>query len=172
MDTEERRKRIDRLIATSALPITGADLAARMGVTRQVVVQDVAVLRAGGAPILATPAGYVWVDKPSSPRAVRVLSCKHSLLEDAKEELMIIVRAGGTVRDVIVEHPIYGELTGSLLLRTPEAVEALIEQLGRPGVQMLSAMTGGVHMHIIEAPSELILDEIELSLLKAGILSS
>ncbi len=172
MDTEERRKRIGRLVAAAALPITGGELAARMGVTRQVVVQDVAVLRAGGAPILATPAGYVWVDKASSPRAVRVLSCKHATLEDAKEELMIIVRAGGTVRDVIVEHPIYGELTGSLLLRTPEAVDALIEQLGRPGVQMLSAMTGGIHMHTIEAPSEQILDEIEQALLKAGILSA
>ncbi len=172
MDTEERRKRIGRLVAASALPITGGELALRMGVTRQVVVQDVAVLRAGGAPILATPAGYVWVDKPSAPRVIRVLSCRHVTLEDAKEELMIIVRLGGTVRDVIVEHPIYGELTGSLLLRTPEAVEALIEKLGCPGVKMLSAMTGGVHMHTIEAPSERILDEIEQALLKAGILIS
>lgn len=171
MDTEERRKRIGRLIASSALPITGSELATRMGVTRQIVVQDVAVLRAGGAPILATPAGYIWLDKASSPRAVRVLSCKHATLEAAKEELMIIVRAGGTVRDVIVEHPIYGELTGSLMLRTPEAVETLIDRLNKPGVQMLASMTGGIHMHTIEASSEQILDEIEHALMKAGILS-
>ena len=170
MDTEERRKRIGRLIAASTLPITGSELALRMGVTRQVVVQDVAVLRAGGTPILATPAGYVWVDNASPPRAMRVLSCKHAALEDAREELMIIVRIGGTVRDVIVEHPVYGELTGSLLLRTPEAVEALIEKLGRPNVKMLSAMTDGIHMHTIEAPSERVLDEIEQALLEAGIL--
>ncbi len=170
MDTEERRKRIGRMVAASAFPITGGELATRMGVTRQVVVQDVAVLRAGGVPILATPAGYVWVDKASTPRAVRALSCRHVTLDDAKEELMIIVRAGGTVRDVIVEHPIYGELTGSLLLRTPEAVDALIERLGQPNVTMLSATTAGVHMHTIEAPSEQILDEIEQALLKAGIL--
>ncbi|HWR22053.1 MAG TPA: transcription repressor NadR [Feifaniaceae bacterium] len=172
MDTEERRKRIGGLIASSGLPITGGELAARMGVTRQVVVQDVAVLRAGGMPILATPSGYVFVDKPAAPRSVRVLSCRHVTLEDAEEELMIIVRLGGTVRDVIVEHPVYGELTGSLLLRTPEAVEALIEKLGRPNVKMLSAMTDGVHMHTIEAPNERILDEIERALFKAGILIS
>ena len=172
MDTEARRKHIGRHIAASTAPVTGGDLAARMGVTRQVGVQDVAVLRAGGAPILATPAGYVWVDKGSAPRPLRVLSCRHSSLESAKEELMIIVRAGGTVRDVIVEHPIYGELTGSLMLRTPEAVEALVEQLGRPGVQMLSAMTGGIHMHTIEAPSDQALDEIERALSDAGILIS
>ena len=172
MDTAERRNQIGRLIAAAVCPVTGSELAARMGVTRQVVVQDVALLRAGGAPILATPSGYVWVDKAAVPRPVRVLSCKHATLEGAREELMIIVRAGGIVRDVIVEHPIYGELSGSLLLRTPEAVEALVGELGRPGVQMLSTMTGGIHMHTIEASSERILDEIERTLLEAGILIS
>lgn len=172
MDTEERRKRIQRMISSSAAPITGNELAAQMGVTRQVVVKDIALLRAGGSPIFATPSGYVWLDQAASQKAVRIIFCKHDTLDAAKEELMIIVKFGGTVKDVMIEHPVYGELTGSLLLRTPEAVENLIERLGRPGAKMLSAMTDGVHIHTIEAPSESILDEIENKLMKANILIS
>lgn len=171
MDTEERRKRIQRMISSSGAPITGNELASQMGVTRQIVVKDIALLRAGGSPIFATPSGYVWLDQ-GVPKAVRIIFCRHNTLEAAKEELMIIVQSGGTVKDVIIEHPVYGELTGSLLLRTPEAVESLIERLGRPGAKMLSAMTDGIHIHTIEAPSESILDEIERKLLNANILIS
>jgi len=170
LEAEERRKSIGKLIAVSAAPVTGGELAARFRVTRQVVVQDVALLRAGGAPILATPSGYIWVDRAAVPRPVRVLSCRHTTLSGARRELMIVVNAGGTVRDVIVEHPVYGELTGSLMLHTPEDVEALMERLGRPGVLMLSSMTDGVHMHTVEAANEAALNRIERELRIAGIL--
>ncbi len=120
---------------------------------------------------MATPAGYVWLEKASPSLPMRVYTCQHTELSEAREELLIMVNAGGTVRDIIVDHPVYGEITGSLLLRTTEDVETLIERLGRPGVQMLSSMTCGSHMHTVEAPNELSLDRIEQALQKAGILS-
>ncbi|MGI5852913.1 MAG: 3H domain-containing protein [Bacillota bacterium] len=162
---------ISQIIRTSAGPITGSELAAQMKVTRQVVVQDIALLRESGLPIVATPAGYIWLEKASPSLPMRVFSCQHTTLAEAREELMIMVNAGGIVRDIIVDHAVYGEIVGSLLLRTPEDVEALIERLGQPGVQMLSSTTCGSHMHTVEAPSELILDQIEQELKKAGLLS-
>lgn len=142
-----------------------------MKVTRQIVVQDIALLRESGLPIVATPAGYIWLERASPSLPMRVFSCLHTTLSEAREELMIMVNAGGIVRDIIVDHPVYGEITGSLLLRTTEDVETLIERLGRPGVQMLSSTTCGSHMHTVEASNELTLDHIEQALQKAGILS-
>lgn len=166
----ERRKTIGQIIKTSEGPITGGELAAHMKVTRQVVVQDIALLRESGMPIMATPSGYVWLEKASPSLPMRMFTCQHTTLVEAREELIIIVNAGGTVRDITVDHPVYGEITGLLLLRTLEDVETLIERLGRPGVQMLSSMTSGLHMHTVEAPNELTLSRIEQALKKAGIL--
>ena len=151
-------------------PITGNELSALLGVTRQVVVQDIALLRAGGAPIIATPSGYMMIDKIVKMRLLKVFTCKHETLEEAEEELMMIVDSGGRIRDVIIEHPVYGEITGTLMLNTKDAVKNLIERLSRKDSLMLSSITGGVHMHTVEAPSEEALSEIEVKLRNAGIL--
>ena len=170
MDADERRNRISRMIASSQSPVTGGELAAKTGVTRQIVVQDVAILRAGGFPIIATPSGYIMIDSPAVRMPSKVFACRHNTPEEAREELLIIVENGGTVRDVIVEHPVYGEITGTLMLRTRDAVEKLMERLARPDSQMLSSMTGGVHMHTVEAQSEKELSGIEKELRNAGLL--
>lgn len=170
MDAVNRRKRIADIISTSATPLTGNELAALLKVTRQVVVQDVALLRAGGLPVIATPSGYVMIDTIVRGRALRVFSCQHNTIEKAEEELMIMVRNGGKVRDVIIEHPIYGEISGALNLSTPAAVKNLIERLKRKDAQMLSSTTDGIHMHTVEAATEEVLIKIENELRDAGIL--
>jgi transcriptional regulator of NAD metabolism len=108
MDGEGRRRKIAQMIRASKVPITGGELSSLLGVTRQVVVQDVAVLRAGGMPIIATPSGYMIPDAVVRGRALKVFTCRHETLEQARTELEIMVENGGRVRDVIIEHPIYG----------------------------------------------------------------
>jgi len=170
MNAGERRKKISKIISSGVAPVTGSELAAQVGVTRQIVVQDIALLRAGGLPVIATPSGYILLDSAAISRPVKVFACRHETLAQAKEELMIMVNGGGTVRDVIVEHPVYGEIIGSLMLSTPEAVENLIERLSHPQSQMLSSVTGGIHMHTVEAPSKQALLDIEHQLKTAQIL--
>ena len=139
-----------------------------LDVTRQVVVQDVALLRAGGAPIIAHDLGIYDGRYRLKSRALRVFSCRHETLEQAETELMIMVQNGGTVRDIIIEHPVYGEISGTLMLRTPEAVKSLIERLRRKDSLMLSSTTDGIHMHTVEAAQEEILNGIEARLHEAG----
>lgn len=170
MDAAERRNRIAELIGTSKAPVTGSELSNLLHVTRQVVVQDIALLRAGGLPVIATPAGYMLLEAAAKAHPMKVFICRHETLEQAEEELMIMVENGGKVRDVIIEHPVYGEISGSLMLSTPAAVKSLIARLGRKDALMLSSTTGGVHMHTVEATSEEALAQIEEKLRRAGIL--
>lgn len=170
MDTINRRKKILEAIGMSDAPITGSELSTLLNVTRQVVVQDIALLRAGGTPIVATPSGYMMIDITMKTRPIKVFTCRHETLEEAKTELMIIVENGGKVRDVIIEHPIYGEISGTLMLSTTQAVNNLIGRLRQKDSMMLSSVTDGIHMHTVEAASEETLVSIEKKLLDAGIL--
>lgn len=170
MDAAGRRKKLLELIGSSGRPVTGGELSTLLNVTRQVVVQDIALLRAGGAPILATPSGYMIIDAAPCSRPMRVFTCRHETVEEADRELTIIVENGGRVRDVIIEHPIYGEISGTLMVSTPEAVKNLIERLRRKDSMMLTSITGGVHMHTVEADSEETLSKIERELRQAGLL--
>lgn len=170
MNAAERRKKIAEIIRASSDPVTGSELAAMLLVTRQVVVQDIALLKAGGLQVLATPSGYMMIDMAVKGRPIRVFTCRHTSLEQAELELKTIVECGGTVRDVIIEHPVYGEISGTLMVRTTKAVDHLIERLRRKDSLMLSFVTDGIHMHTVEADSEGTLSTIEEKLQAAGIL--
>lgn len=170
MDANARRRMILERIKKSDIPVTGGELAAALNVTRQAVVADVALLRAGGIKIVATPSGYVMADAVLKTRPVRVFTCRHLTLEQTEEELMIMVENGGRVRDVIIEHPVYGEISGSLMISTPEAVRSLVECLKRKDSLPLSSITDGIHMHTVEASSEEAIADIERGLKEAGIL--
>ncbi|MPM61691.1 putative transcription repressor NiaR [bioreactor metagenome] len=99
-----------------------------------------------------------------------MFTCRHDTVEQAAAELRIMVENGGRVRDVIIEHPVYGEITGTLMISTLQAVEELVERLGRKESGMLTTITGGVHMHTVEADSQKTLELIEEKLRQAGIL--
>ena len=170
MDANTRRSKILEAITISDTRITGNELSVMLNVTRQVIVQDIAILRAGGVPIVATPSGYMMIDPNIKTRPVKVFFCHHETVDQAEEELMLIVENGGIIRDVIIEHPVYGEITGNLMLHSPEAVKNLIERLRRKDSQMLSSTTDGRHMHTVEASSEEVLVIIENKMRKAGIL--
>jgi len=150
MGHEERRKSILDALVSSAEPVTGQDLASRLKVSRQIIVQDIALLRAHGEDVVATPRGYVLAPKASGARAQAVVACRHGR-DNVKEELMAIVGLGGEVIDVIVEHPLYGQMTGLLMLKSQRDVDDFMRRVEDTGASLLSTLTQGVHLHTIRA---------------------
>lgn len=169
---EERRELILQWLMDEEQPITGTLLATKTNVSRQVIVQDISILKARNFPILATAQGYVYFkEQPKTDLVSRVIACKHSP-EKTAEELNIIVDYGGIVKDVAVEHPVYGDLTASLMIRNRRDVQLFITKMATTNASLLSQLTDGVHLHTIEARRKDILDEICNTLSEAGFLLS
>lgn len=169
MDSTERRNAILFMITNAKKPLTGSQLAERFNVTRQVIVQDVAILRAAGHEIIATPQGYI-LPHYDTPRSVtRIIAAKHDY-SGVEDELMTIVNNGGTVLDVIIYHTLYGEYKGQLMISSLQDVQNFMERLEKEGVGLLSSITEGVHLHTIEASNIETLDAIEMALQEKGYL--
>lgn len=171
LEAETRRSEILHLLAKTPHPLTGGELAQCFSVSRQVIVQDIAILRAAGHDILATPQGYVVHKSMDNTGFRQIFACKHNTLPDLERELIIMVDSGGTVIDVVVEHPLYGELKGLLMLRCRRDVAQFVEKLQSSNAKPLSYLTGGVHLHTVEAPDRATLDHIGEELKKAGLLA-
>lgn len=167
MRADQRRSQIRSILASAQDPISATALANRLGVSRQIIVGDIALLRAGGEAISATPRGYVLNRSAVLPGVRRLVACQHTP-EDMGRELDTIVDAGGEVLDVIVEHPVYGQLTGPLHLRSRADVDAFLLRVA--GAEPLSALTGGIHLHTICAPDEQVMARVLSSLADAGFL--
>jgi len=169
MDARKRRQLILHLLGSGDEPLTGTELARKMGVSRQVIVHDMAVLRAAGEQILATPQGYMMIPSAQAKGKTRSFAVCHDRNRLA-EELQIIIDHGGHALDVAVEHPVYGELKGLLMLTSRQEVANFISRLGQTKAEPLLALTGGIHIHTVEARSEQVLDEIQAALKRAGFL--
>jgi transcriptional regulator of NAD metabolism len=166
----ERNQRIESiagLLEAAREPLSGTELAERFGVSRQAIVQDIARLRDSGCPIRATAAGYALDRQGCGLR--RLLAVRHRP-EDVREELLAIVELGGRVIDVIVDHPVYGELKGNIDAGTPEEVHRFVNLLESTGRGTLSSLSGGFHLHTIEAKDAETLDRIETALGEKGFL--
>ena len=167
MKAEERRKNI-ALVLNPTEPISGGALSKRFGVSRQIIVQDIALLKAAGYDILATHSGYL-LQKP--PLAKRVFELHHST-EQTEDELCCIVAHGGTVADVHVWHKVYGKLSAPLNIFSRAQITQFIEGV-RSGTSIeLMNITGGYHCHTVYAENEGTLDEIEAALKEKGYLLS
>lgn len=166
---EKRRKNIKNILRNATKPVKGNQLAEKLGVTRQVIVQDVALLRAKGNNIIATPQGYFLADKLGTTTFKRIFPCQHDF-SGMKKELEVMVEEGGKVLDVIVEHPLYGELRGNLMLETLEDVKEFVANFNNSEAEPLSVLTKGIHLHTVEALSYEILDNIEKKLQKINLL--
>ena len=160
MSGDERRKMIVEALKNAAKPITGKEFADRANVSRQVIVTDVALLKTTNEPIIATNRGYIYLQEQDTTDTVRrVIACQHSR-EQTKEELEIIVDCGVTVVDVIVEHPIYGGLTGNLHVSSRYDVDQFMQTLKENEAVLLSKLTDGIHLHTLEADT---VDKIDLA---------
>ena len=165
MDAERRGAEIRQKLSRATAPVGAAALAGRFGVSRQVIVGDVALLRAGGAAVTATARGYVAERERTEP--VRRVACRHTA-GDMERELQIMVDNGCTVLDVIVEHPVYGQLTGALQLASRYDVQQFIRRAD--AAQPLSLLTEGVHLHTLSCPGEDAFARVVEELDRAGFL--
>jgi len=168
LDAAKRRRGILAWLRRHGGPIRGGELAKRFAVSRQCLVQDVAILRAGGERIEATPRGY-RVPEAAKRRPQAILACRHAS-ERTKEELDILVDHGVKVLDVIVEHPVYGELRGSLMLESRADVQDFLSQVSSSRASLLSSLTGGVHLHTVEAARPELIARAKARLRARGIL--
>ncbi len=158
MNSKERRKYIEDLLKKSGKPQKGHILAEELGVTRQVIVKDIAILRAEGKKIIATPEGYL-IPKEEKIMIKKVIAVSHGT-SGIDEELKIIVKFGGIVEDVIVEHPLYGEISGMIMVKTLYDIENFMKKIHEYKAEPLLILTGGVHLHTIAAENEEILKNI------------
>lgn len=166
MTAAQRRSAIYEQLTRADAPISATALAQRFSVTRQVVVGDIALLRAEGHRITATPRGYMI---PSETGLLRTIACHHSG-EDTQKELFAMVDCGCTVLDVIVEHPVYGQLTAPLALSSRYDVEQFVQRMADSHAQPISALTDGVHLHTLSCPSEDAFAHLKATLQSMGML--
>ena len=158
MNSEQRRRKIIEKLKHSKEPLSGGNLADYFNVSRQVIVQDIALIRAQGNEIIATARGYLF-PKTREQGIVKTIAVIHSP-EKMSDELLTIVELGGRIIDITVEHPIYGEITASLMLETKEDVENFYADFQKKNAEPLAIVTNGVHLHTIEVPSEKIYEII------------
>ena len=161
MNGEERRSQILQILADSAKPVAGTLLAQRLNVSRQVIVQDITLLRTA-YPVLATAKGYLLYPA-TEKKHCRTFCVRHSA-EQVEDELNTIVDLGGKVLDVMVEHDIYGEIRGNLMLSCRKEVEEFCKLLKKSKSGPLNIIGCGIHYHTVEAASEEVLDKIEKAL--------
>lgn len=162
MEGQERREKLFEILMQSKEPISGTTLAKMLGVSRQIIVQDIALLRATNKNVLSTTKGYVlyFQDVKKSNRCFLV---KHST-EQIEDELCTIVDNGGKVLNVIVTHEIYGEITVDLIINNRQDIYDFMNKVKNGHTVPLKELTAGVHLHTVEADSEKILDNIEKAL--------
>ncbi|HUA00687.1 MAG TPA: transcription repressor NadR [Candidatus Aquilonibacter sp.] len=163
-----RRRRIVAWLRAHGGPVPGGELAKHFRVSRQCLVQDVAILRASGEEILATPSGYRLPKGPDHAHRA-ILACKHAP-EQTEEELQILLDHGVKVLDVIVEHPIYGELRGSLMLESRADLHDFLAHVRASHASLLSSLTNGVHLHTVEASRPEMIARAKTQLRLRGIL--
>ena len=167
MGAADRRNAILERLEDTTAPLPAARLGEDLGVSRQIIVGDVALLRASGHSIHATNRGYLLARPTTRPR--RSLTVQHTRGQ-IRTELSAILDAGGAVIDVSIEHRLYGQITADLLIRNRRDLKAFLARLADSS--SLAELTNGWHTHTIEADSEERLDAISRRLDELGLLRS
>ena len=167
MDANQRRAALADCLSKAGQPISATVLANRFSVSRQIIVGDIALLRAGGLEISATPRGYI-LPREHDGILYRV-ACMHEP-EEMGRELEIMVDNGCAVVDVVVEHPVYGQLTGPLQLASRYDVQQFLEKVADNSARPLADLTGGIHLHTIRCPDETSYLRVVEKLGEAGLL--
>ena len=164
MKVAERRKAIVNLLLSVEGPISGSELARKFDISRQIIVQDITVLKGTGYEILSTSQGYIMRKSPLSERVFKV---RHTT-EQTEEELSCIVDLGGTVVDVFVWHKVYGKIEATLNIFSKLQIKQFLEGVRTGQSTELMHITGGYHYHTVRADDEATLDHIEAALTKKG----
>ncbi len=166
MQREERLKKIVKMLSSKE-SMSGSVLAQATGVTRQVIVQDIAILKSRGFDIVSTTRGYVL--KSKSPNFVFLVAVNHTE-KMIRKELECIVRNGGEVIDVVIHHPVYGEIKKDLGIKTFDDVEKFMAMLRASKATPLLSLSNGVHTHTIGTDTKENIAKIKTCLKELGIL--
>lgn len=164
MKSDERRKSIVNLLVSEKKPVSGSELSEKFGVSRQIIVKDISILKEQGYEIIASNSGYVMQLSPYKERVFKV----YHTTEQTDEELKIIVDLGGIVADVFVWHKAYGKMEAKLNISSRSQIEQFIESIRTGKSVELMHVTGGYHYHTVRAENDDVLDRIELSLTERG----
>ena len=167
MNAKVRRSAILARLKHENGPVSATALAKEHGVSRQIIVGDIALPRAGGEPISATPRGYL-LDRENAGE-LHTVAVRHTT-QEMERELQICVDNGCTVLDVVVEHPVYGQLVGQLQLSSRYDVEQFLNRSRSGAARPLSDLTGGIHLHRLLCPDEAAYRRVCRQLDEAGIL--
>lgn len=167
--SQNRKEAILQLLKESSKALNGQTLAEHFHVTRQVIVQDIAILRADGATILSTNRGYIYKETAVPPYVHKLFKVKHKE-EDMGQELLAIVDNGGRVQNILIDHPVYGEIETLLKISCRRDVQHFLEQVENSDFRPLSELTDGVHYHLVEAENKQDLHYVEEALDQLGYL--
>lgn len=167
MKGQERRMQILQVLNANDAPVSGLSLAKQLQVSRQIIVQDIALLRANGTDILSTNQGYLLPKKQMFSRVFKMI---HSD-EEVEEELSAIVDFGGRVQDVFVYHKVYGVVRAEMNIRCRLDIQNYLSDLAAGKSSLLKNVTSGYHYHTVAAESEAVLDDIQKRLEEKGFLA-
>jgi transcriptional regulator of NAD metabolism len=170
MTGEMRRDQLLRLLKESAEPVCGTALAKKFQVSRQVIVQDIALMRAERHPVLSTNKGYLYRSEDQTDHQPKRVFCLQHRDDQVLEEFRAILELGGRILDVAVEHELYGQIRMDLLIETDQDAQNFVARADACGNRPLMTLTCGCHYHTVAAPSEKLLDLIEAELQKKGFL--
>ncbi len=152
MTAAERREIIKETLKSQSEAISASKLASMTNVSRQIIVGDIALLRSGGMEIDSTPRGYIIHNEIKG--IMHQVVCTHDGDTGMIEELNTMVDYGCSVMNVMVEHPIYGSLTGELHIESRYDVSLFSEEIKKSEAMPLSALTEGIHTHTLCCSSE------------------
>ncbi|MDY3917576.1 MAG: transcription repressor NadR [Candidatus Limivivens sp.] len=169
MDGASRRQELLNILSQSQKPVPGAELARKLQVSRQVIVQDIALLRAQKEEILSTNRGYMLQEKKRE--AVRIFKVQHTD-QQIEEEMNCIVDQGGEILDVFVYHKVYGVIKAPMGIRSRREVAEYLENLKNGISSPLMRITNDYHYHTVAADSEKTLDLIQKALKEKGFLAA
>jgi len=153
MTSDERRNNIEIVLRNNSDPMSATALAKKFSVSRQVIVGDIALMRAAGLKISATPRGYVINSEIEKSESIYTIACCHDE-KNMAAELYAVVDNGGTLLDVTVEHPIYGQIVGQLCISSRYDADLFLEKVKNNQAQPLMRLTGGIHLHTIKCNDE------------------
>lgn len=168
MEGNKRRELLVKILKEQTEPISGGELSKLLGVSRQVIVQDIALLRASDIEIISTTRGYMFYHS-DTPKVTRVFKVKHET-DQIEDELCVFVDNGGKILDVFVTHEIYGNIVTALIIRNRQDVYDFVKKVKEKKIVPLKDLADGVHQHTVEADSEATMDRIEAALRQKGYL--
>lgn len=170
LEGNQRRKAIMEYLNSKSSPVSGAELAGHFGVSRQVIVQDIALLRAENRDILSTNKGYLLYHSiAGSGNHAAVIMVRHTA-EQTLEEMRSIVDYGGRMLDVSVDHDLYGLIRTDLVINDIRDAKEFCRKMQASQSKPLKILTGDIHYHTIAAPSLKALELIKEELIQKKIL--